>query len=88
MELINSTLGKHSVSHSTVKKWFSKFHDGNFTLEDDPRRSAVKEKLEDVLQVLLDENPCQNQEELQNSYRNYSPSDIISIACNGKDDRM
>lgn len=35
-ELINSTLGEHSVSHSTVKKWFARFRDENFCLEDGP----------------------------------------------------
>lgn len=64
MELINSTLGEHSVSHSTVKKWFARFRDGNFSLEDDPRPGAVKKFEDEELQVLLDENPCQTQEEL------------------------
>ncbi|CAH2100757.1 unnamed protein product [Euphydryas editha] len=41
MELINSTLGEHSVSHSTVKKWFARFRDGNLSLEDDPRPVSV-----------------------------------------------
>lgn len=41
-ELINSTLGEHSVSHSTVKKWSARFRDENFCLEDDPRPGAEK----------------------------------------------
>lgn len=57
-ELINSTLGEHSVSHSTVKKWFARFRDENFCLEDDPRPGAEKKFEDEELQSLLDEDPC------------------------------
>lgn len=64
MELINSTLGEPSVSHSTVKKWFARFRDGNLSLQDDPRPGVPKKFEDEELQALLDENPCQTEKEL------------------------
>lgn len=63
-DLINSTLGDSSVSHSTCKKWFARFRNGNFSLEDNPRPGAVPKVLDDEIQVLLNENSAQSQHEL------------------------
>lgn len=63
-ELINSTLGEHTVSYSTVKKWFANFREKKFSLEDDPRPGPAKRFEDEELQSLLDENPCQTQQEL------------------------
>ena len=68
-ELINSTFGDTSVSYETVRKWFARFRDGNFSFEDDPRPGAVKKFEDEELQALLDENPCQTQEELAEQLR-------------------
>lgn len=81
MELINSTLGELSVSHSTVKKWCTRFRAGNLSLEDDPRPGAMKKFEDEEFQVLLNENPCQTQKKLAEQLGYYSSSNFISIAC-------
>lgn len=63
-ELINSILGDGSVSCSTVKKWFARFRDGNFSLEDDPRPGIKRKVVDEELEALLDENSAQTQQEL------------------------
>lgn len=65
-KLINSTLGDNSVCHATVKNWFVKFRAGNFSLDDAPRPGPEKEFEDEQLQSLLDENPCQTENELAN----------------------
>lgn len=42
-EMINAAWGDHSVSASTVKRWFRKFRDGNSCLRDHPRPGAEKQ---------------------------------------------
>lgn len=63
-EMINLAWGDNSVGASTVRRWFTKFRDGNFNLEDDPRPGPEKQFEDEELQALLDENPCQTQKEL------------------------
>lgn len=65
-DLINSTLGDNSVSHSTVKKWFGRFRDGNLCLEDDPRPGIKRKAKDEDLEALLEENTAQTQHELAN----------------------
>lgn len=62
--MINSALGDNSVGASTVRRWFTKFRNGKFSLEDDPRPGPVKQFEDEELQALLDDNPCQTQKEL------------------------
>lgn len=57
-------MGEHSVSHSIVKKWFARFRDENFCLEDNPHPGAEIKFEDEELQSLLDEDPCQTQTEL------------------------
>lgn len=61
---ISAVLGEDSVSHSTIKYWFRRFNQGDFSLEDKERSGAPKKSEFDDLQALLDENSCQTQEEL------------------------
>lgn len=63
-EMINSAWGDDSVGASTVRKWFARFREKNFCLEDDPRPGAEKKFEDEELQALLDDNPCQTQTEL------------------------
>ena len=55
-ELIHSTLGDGSVSYSTVKRWFARLRDRNFSLEDDPRPGTKRKFVDEELEALLDEN--------------------------------
>ncbi len=63
-EMINSAWGDNSVGASTVRKWFARFRENNFCLEDETRPGAEKKFEDEELQSLLDENPCQTQTEL------------------------
>lgn len=59
--------GEHALSETTCRDWFRRFKDGDFGIED-KERSGRPAKFEDVeLEVLLDEDPCQTQEELAKS---------------------
>ena len=56
--------GDHALSERTCQKWFARFKSGDFDLEDQERAGCPK-KFEDAeLEALLDEDPCQTQEEL------------------------
>ena len=63
-QMIWSAFGEYSVSHSTSKKWFQTFKNGNLDLEDKEcpgqRQSFEHEELEE----LSEENPCRMQSEL------------------------
>ena len=41
-EMINSAQGDNSVGASTIRKWFLRFHVGNFNLQDNPRPGPEK----------------------------------------------
>lgn len=56
--------GKHALAERTCQKWFARFKSGDFGLEDEERPGQPK-KFEDAeLEAILDEDPCQTQEEL------------------------
>lgn len=82
-DLINSTLGDNSVSHSTVKKWFSQFRNGNFSLEDDPRPGGERKKDQD-LEALLDENSAQTQQELADQLGATQQAVPVRLRSSGK----
>ena len=54
----------HAPIQSTCERWFVRFRNGDFDLEDEERPGQPK-KFEDAeLQTLLDENACRTQQEL------------------------
>lgn len=59
--MICSALGENVISYSTCKKWFQRFRNGNFNLEDDERPGQPKKFEDDDLKQLLAENPCQTE---------------------------
>lgn len=61
---ICETLGDNIVSIATVKRWFARFKDGDFDLEDKERTGAPRKAEDDEIQALLDEDPCQTQQQL------------------------
>lgn len=61
---ICSFLGNNIVSYSTCKKWFIRFKNNSFDLDDRERSGAPRKTTNNELQILLDENPCQTQSEL------------------------
>lgn len=62
--LLSETYPKYAPAIRTCQQWYSQFRSGNFDVEDKDRPGPVK-KFEDAeLDTLLDEDPCQTQEEL------------------------
>ena len=52
------------LSETTCRGWFRRFKDGDFDVDDRPPEGRPK-NFEDVeLEALLDEDPCQTQQEL------------------------
>ncbi|CAK9816131.1 Mariner Mos1 transposase [Anthophora plagiata] len=63
-KMICSALGENAVTYKTCKKWFQRFHSGNFDLNDAERSRTPKKEEDEKLEQLLNENPCQTQQEL------------------------
>ena len=56
--------GKGVIGESTARKWFAKFKNGNFDIDDTPRSGRPSEFDEDHLKALLKEESCQTSSEL------------------------
>ena len=65
--MLSNTYGEADISERTCREWFQRFKNGDFDVED--RHSGGREKVfEDAeLEVLLEQDSCQNQEELVRS---------------------
>ncbi|XP_018393881.1 PREDICTED: proteasomal ubiquitin receptor ADRM1 homolog isoform X2 [Cyphomyrmex costatus] len=62
--MICAAYGENAVSHATCKRWYQKFHQGDFSLKD-KSLAGRPEKIEtDELQALLDINSAQTEKEL------------------------
>jgi len=57
--MICATYGENAVSHTTCKRWYHKFRQGDFSLKDEPRVGRPQKIETDELQALLDIN-CAN----------------------------
>lgn len=65
--LLSEAYPKYAPSIRTCQEWFARFKSGDFDVEDKERPGQVK-KFEDAeLEALLDEDPCQTQQELADS---------------------
>jgi len=58
---------KHALAEQMCRKWFSRFKNGNFELEDKERPGQSKKFEDEKLESLLDENPCQTLKDLAKS---------------------
>ena len=54
---------KGFISESTARKWFSKFKNGNFDIDNTPRNGRPSEFDQDHLKALLNEESCQTSRE-------------------------
>ena len=65
--MFSNTYGETAISENTYREWFQRFKNGDFDVED--RHSSGREKIfEDAeLEALLEQDSCQNQEELARS---------------------
>jgi len=52
------------ISHTTCKRWYQKFRQGNFNLEDESRAERSQKIGTDKLQTLLNINTAQTEKEL------------------------
>ncbi|KAL6268381.1 hypothetical protein P5V15_001514 [Pogonomyrmex californicus] len=62
--MICAAYGENAVSHTTCKRWYQKFRQGDFSLEDEPRAGRPQKIETDELQALLDINSAQTEKEL------------------------
>jgi len=62
--MICAPYGENAVSHTTCKRWYQKFRQGNFSLENEPRAGRSRKIETDELQTLLDINSAQTEKEL------------------------
>jgi histone-lysine N-methyltransferase SETMAR len=61
---IRDLYGADSITDRTAQRWFARFQDGNFDLEDTPRSGRPSDFDEDALQILLYSDPRQTTREL------------------------
>ncbi|KAL6268361.1 hypothetical protein P5V15_001495 [Pogonomyrmex californicus] len=62
--MIYAAYGENAVSHTTCKRWYQKFRQGDFSLEDEPRAGRPQKIETDELQALLNINSAQTEKEL------------------------
>ena len=60
--------GKHALAERTCQKWFTRFKSSYFGLEDEERPGQPKKFEDEELEALLDEDCCQTQGELAESW--------------------
>jgi len=61
---LQKVYGDAALSETTCRDWFRRFKDGDFDVDDRPREGRPKTFKDAELEALLDEDPCQTQEEL------------------------
>jgi len=62
--LICIAYGENSVSHTTYKRWYQKFRQGDFSLENELHAGRPQKIETDELQALSDINSAQTEKEL------------------------
>jgi len=62
--MICATCGENAVNHTICKRWYQKFRQGDFSLEDELRAGRPQKIETDELQALLDINSAQTEKEL------------------------
>jgi len=55
---------ENTISHATCKRWYLKFRQGDFNLEDELRAGRPQKIETDELQTMLDTNSAQTEKEL------------------------
>ena len=61
---LQKVYGDAALSETTCRDWFRRFKDGDFDVDDRPREGRPKTFEDAELEALLDEDPCQTQEQL------------------------
>ena len=67
--MLSNTYGEAAISERMCREWFQRFKTGDFDVEDRQVSNGGREKVfEDAeLEALLEQDSCQNQEELARS---------------------
>lgn len=65
--MIIEVYGEASMSETMCRKWFKRYKSGDFDVEDKERPGAMKTFEDSELEALLDNDPCQTQQELADS---------------------
>ena len=65
--LLSETYGDHTPSIKMCEYWFRRFKSGDFDTEDKERPDQPKKIEDEEFEKLLDEDPCQTQDELAES---------------------
>ena len=61
---LQKVYGDAALSETTCRDWFRRFKDGDFDVDDRPREGRPKTFEDAELEALLNEDPCQTQEQL------------------------
>jgi len=56
--------GENDITHTKCKRWYQKFRQGDFTVENEPRAGRPQKTKTDELQALLDINSAQTEKKL------------------------
>ncbi|GJQ76351.1 hypothetical protein Trydic_g2072 [Trypoxylus dichotomus] len=64
---LRKVYGNATLSETTCRDWFGRFKGGDFDADDRPRGGRSKTVEDAELEPLLDENPCQTQQELSSA---------------------
>ena len=75
--------GEGVIGESTAKKWFTKFKNGNFDIDNTPRSGRPSDFDEDYLKALLKEESCQTNRELAEKINCDQIKDFQSFSFNG-----
>jgi len=62
--MICAAYGENDVSHTTCKRRYQKFCQGDFSLEDEQRAARLQKIETDALQALLDVNSAETEKKL------------------------
>jgi len=62
--MICAAYGENAVSHTICKRWYKKFRQEDFSLEDEPRAGRPQKIETNEFQALLDINSAQTEKEL------------------------
>ncbi|GFW45083.1 mariner Mos1 transposase [Trichonephila clavipes] len=65
--MLSNTYGEAAISERTCREWFQRFKNGDFEVEDQHGSGREKGFKDAELEALLDQDPCQTQQELSGS---------------------
>ena len=76
---ICAVCGEGAVTDQTRQKWFSKFHGGDFSLDDAPRSGRPVEVDNNQVETLVENNQC---------YTTWETADILKISKSSTENHL